>query len=814
MLSGKFIFVYPLLSSFNISTIVVQFFCMNNIFFFLFILLSTGLFSQQKYSRVKIFADGNELKELSALGVCIDHGEYKKNIFFISDFSEAEIEIIRTKGFNYEILIDDIQKFYNEQNNPSSDKYVPEPLPATQGCNTSINYPTPANFSLGSVGGFFTYNEIMQHLDNMAMLFPNLIKAKSPLDSLTYEGRPVYWLKISDNPNIDESEPEILYTAIHHAREPASVSQLIMYMYYLLENYNSNAEVKYLVDNVEMYFVPVVNPDGYIYNETNNPGGGGMWRKNRRDNQDGSFGVDLNRNYGYNWAFDNMGSSPNTSSDTYRGMTAFSEPETKNLQNFCSQRQFKIALNYHTYGNLLIYPWGYQPNIYTPDSAQFVEYAKYLTHQNHYNFGTPNQTVGYVVNGSSDDWMYGEQTIKGKIFAMTPEVGDVTNGFWPPQNLIVSICKENIAQNLRAAHLLLKHASVSDNEPRYISSQNGFFNYTLTCLGIDVPATFTVAIIPVSSEITNVGAPKVYSNLGLLQSISDSISFTISASTTQGQLLKYIISVNNGLYSFNDTIVKVFGNPVILFASNGNSMTGWSSPTGWGFDNSFSYSPPASISDSPNGIYQGNDSTYISTSSAINLSGAISATLSFYGRWEIEPRFDYAEVMISTDGGISYSALCGKYTKLGNSYQDPQQPLYDGFMMPWVREEINLDNYVNQNIIIGFMLKSDWGNEYDGFFFDDLKVEAIISSNSTGEDKNNFNFSVFPNPSDGRFYISSAGFKISKAIVTDMLGKEIYEAHNQHQKVIIDLSENPNGFYFLKVFDKQGNFGVKKILIR
>lgn len=785
---------------------------MKNILFPALILLSAYLFSQQKYSRVKIFTDGNGLKELSASGICIDHGEYKKNTFFISDFSEREIEIIRTKGFNYEILIDDVQNFYNKQNDSLSDKYIAPFLPSTYGCNPIISYPTPVNFSLGSMGGFFTYNEIIQHLDNMATLFPTLIKAKAPLDSLTCEGRPVYWLKISDNPNVDESEPEILYTAIHHAREPASVSQLIMYMYYLLENYNSNPEVKYLVDNVEMYFVPVVNPDGYIYNETTNPSGGGMWRKNRRDNLDGNFGVDLNRNYGYNWAFDNTGSSPNTSSDTYRGTTPFSEPETKNLQNFSNKHQFKIALNYHTYGNLLIYPWGYQADIYTPDSAQYVEYAKCLTIQNQYNYGTANQTVGYVVNGSSDDWMYGEQTSKGKIFAMTPEAGDVAYGFWPPQNLIVSICKENIRQNLNAAHLLLKHALVSDNEPRYISSQNGFFNYTLTCLGMDVPATFTVTIIPISPEITNVGPPKIYSNLGILQSAHDSISFTISSSATQGQPLQYIISVSNGSYSYGDTISKVFGTPVTLFGSNGNSMTGWYSSTGWGIDNSIFYSAPASISDSPNGIYQGSDSTYIRTLSAINLTGAVSATLSFRARWEIEPHFDYVEVMASADGGNSYTALCGKYTRPGNVYQDYQQPLYDGFMFPWVREEINLDSYVNQNIIIQFMLKSDLGNEYDGFFFDDLKVEAIMGANMVNQYENTIEFSVHPNPSEGKFMVSCRNL-LSRVSVTDILGNEVYSSDIKNTHTI-DMSKNPKGIYFLKVWDKFGNYGMKKITLQ
>ena len=771
-----------------------------------------GSFSQQqKFSRVKIFTDGEGLQKLAQAGVCVDHGDRKKNFFFVSDFSEREVNIIKEKGFNYEIQIDDVQKFYQEQNNPSSDKYVPVPEPMTHGCNFTINYPTPANFTLGSMGGYFTYQEIQNKLDSMAILFPSLVKAKAPLDSLTREGRPVYWLKISDNPSVDEPEPEMLYTSVHHAREPNSVSQLIMYMYYLLENYNSNSEIKYLVDNLEMYFVPVVNPDGYIYNETTNPGGGGMWRKNRRDNLDGEFGVDLNRNYGYNWGFDDFGSDPSTASDTYRGDTSFSEPEIKNMQNFCNARQFKIALNYHTYGNLLIYPWGYDYNIYTPDSAQFVEYAKYLTSQNHYNYGTANQTVEYTANGVSDDWMYGEQVSKPKIFSITPEAGDAANGFWPPQNLIIGICKENITQNLHAAHLLLKHAVATDEEPRYISSQNGFFNYNIKCLGMDVPATFTVSVIPISPEITSVGSPKTYSNFALLQEANDSISYTLSV-LPPGQTIQYILSVSNGLYTRNDTIEKVYGTPTIMFSSNGNSMTGWTSSTGWGVDNNIFYSPTGSIADSPNNNYGANDSTRIRTTTAINLTGAVSATLSFQARWEIEPRFDYVEAMGSTNGGSSYFALCGKYSKPGNAYQDYQQPIYDGFMFPWVREEIDLDNYVNQNIIIRFMLKSDWGNEYDGFFFDDLKVEAIMSVNAVNEIGNELGFSVSPNPASSTITVIASGTKQS-LMMCNILGEKVGGRQLATGKNEIDISNFHKGIYFIKVTDEKGNFGLKKIVL-
>ena len=119
---------------------------------------------------------------------------------------------------------------------------------------------------------------MLDALDDMAIQYPTLITPRTGISTfMTHENRPIYHVKISDNPMTDDAtEPNVLYTAIHHAREPLSMTQTIFYMWYLLENYASDDEVKFLVDNTEMYFVPCINPDGYIENESNDPGGFGM----------------------------------------------------------------------------------------------------------------------------------------------------------------------------------------------------------------------------------------------------------------------------------------------------------------------------------------------------------------------------------------------------------------------------------------------------------------------------------------------------------------------------------------------------------
>lgn len=796
-------------------------------FLLVFLLFATTpVFSQaiktEKYSRIKIYADEIGIMQLAQAGVTLDHGEMKKGFWFISDFSETEIAIIKEKGFSYDVQIDDVKQFYRDQNNPSFQKNETTPVSTMSiGCTVPPTYPTPTNFTLGSMGGFYTYAEILWHMDNLATLFPTLVKARTAIGPInTINGNPLYWMKISDNPNVDEAEPEVLYNSAHHAREPASVSQLIMYMYYLCENYATNAEVQYLVNNEEMYFIPLVNPDGYIRNETTDPSGGGMWRKNRRNNGGGSYGVDINRNYGYQWGYDNIGSSPSGFSEAYRGTAAWSEAESQNLRDFSNVHTFKMSLNNHTYGNLLIYSFGYDAAVIAPDYAQFSEYADHLTTYNKYSYGTAPQTVLYATNGTIDDWQYGEQITKPKIIGMTPEAGRSDEGFWPPSTRIVDICKENIWQNLHMAHLALKFAVASDDEPNYIPTSTGFFNFKVLRLGMDAPATYTVSIVPIGPEIASVGAPKTFSTLNLLDEVMDSISFTLNPMAI-GTTIKYEIHVSNGLYTFKDTIVKKFGPPVIVFSSNGNSMTGWTSST-WGLSTSVFHSGTGSLTDSPVGDYADNEDALISTISNLDLTDAISAQLVFWARWEVETNFDYVEAVISTDGGVSWTPLCGHHTKSGNAYQDFGMPLYDAYKLDWRYEEISLDAYVGLNVKIGFKLVSDNGGGADGFYFDDLKVEKLVAA-ATGINEiqsNEISISQsMPNPANDYTYINYNLPKEENAmiLVYNSLGQIVLsESIDSNAKNYrLNTSKLAQGVYFYNITsDKKASETLRLSIVR
>jgi hypothetical protein len=411
-----------------------------------------------KYSEVKIYVtDTDKAATLQRAGLALDHFHYEGNFMGVI-LNNYELESLKTSGIKYEVIINDVVEAYRQR--PRLSPEETEELQEEMRQRYAMS-----GFGFGSMGGYYTFSEIVAELDNMKFNFPSLITFRESIGT-SIEGNDIWMVKISDNPTMDEAETEILYTALHHAREPQSMATVLYFMYYLLENYGSDPDVTYLVDNRELYFIPVINPDGYLFNEQTNPDGGGLWRKNLRDNNgDGQFnenddGVDLNRNYGYQWGYDDIGSSPNKRSSTYRGTAAFSEPEIQAIRDFCNNHDFEIALNYHSYGNELRYPWGYYNELTPyPDADIFIDLAECMTQFNEYEHGNPAQ-LGGVVNVKADDWMYGEQTDKNKIYAMTPEVGSrfddpeigYYQGFWPSIERIFPLCEENVYPNLVAAY--------------------------------------------------------------------------------------------------------------------------------------------------------------------------------------------------------------------------------------------------------------------------------------------------------------------------------------------------------------------------
>lgn len=527
----------------------------------LLLLCSCPLFaSAQNYSRVKITAGESQFQRMLRAGIALDHFSQKENSI-IAELSKKEIQTLASLGIPYQILIDDMEKFYADR--------LAKPLPKIDRSSRSS---VPWEFTYGSMGGYYTYNEAMQKLDSMTLNYPTLFSNKIPIGT-SIEGRTIYAYRLSDNPNTNENETEVLFTAVTHAREPMGLTQLIYFLYHVLENYGTDPEITCLIDEHEIYFIPVVNPDGYVYNETTDPGGGGMWRKNRRDNLDGEFGVDPNRNYGYMWGYDDNGSSPDTWSEVYRGTGPFSEPEIQTVRDFCIAHDFKICLNYHTYGNILIYPWGYIPSFYTPDSALYVNLATYLTEENFYIYGTGDQVLGYITNGDADDWMYGEQIVKNKIMSMTPEVGDWSSGFWPLADSIIPFCEQNISANLYAVRMSKSYLKTSYNAPALVNTFNFNVSFQLNNIGIKKTDTVDVTLSSTNPNVQTINNVPPIAYVDSQGVYSNNIGVQLFNSTPNGTMIDFMLDVSYSCDSKQYNFTVQYNGSVGLF-DNSYSKSG------------------------------------------------------------------------------------------------------------------------------------------------------------------------------------------------------------------------------------------------
>lgn len=319
------------------------------------------------------------------------------------------------------------------------------------------------------LNGYLDYTQVVSELQQLELMHPGICKLFDIGDTRgkeyyldgnnNYAGynHEVWALKVSDNVLAEEDEPCIYYMAVHHAREPISNSVAMYILHHILDNYGSDPEITADVNSKQIWFVPLVNPNGHkiVTDETDL-----WWRKNIRDNdnsgtlQTGSSpdGVDPNRNYSWEWG--GGGSSGNIYDETYRGPTPASEPEIQAMQNLMDNHHFVAGISYHSHGELVLYPYGYSTGATAPDHAALAELGIEMANNipglygGHY---TPQVAYDlYPADGTTDDYGYGQNG----IFSYTIELA---TQFIPPASQINQICEDN----LEGAMILLNRVDQS-----------------------------------------------------------------------------------------------------------------------------------------------------------------------------------------------------------------------------------------------------------------------------------------------------------------------------------------------------------------
>ncbi|MFF6898756.1 M14 family metallopeptidase [Streptomyces hydrogenans] len=305
---------------------------------------------------------------------------------------------------------------------------------------------------------YHNHAEMTAEIDQRLAAYPSIMSKR--VIGKSYQGRDIVAIKISDNVAVDENEPEVLFTHHQHAREHLTVEMALYLLRELGAGYGTDPRVTAAVNGREIWIVPDLNPDGGEYDIAT--GSYRSWRKNRQPNSGSSYvGTDMNRNWDYKWGCCG-GSSGTKSSETYRGAAPESAPEVKVVADFVRSRvvggtqQIKAGIDFHTYSELVLWPFGWTnadtaPGMTQDDRDAFAAVGRSMAASNGY---TPEQSSDlYITDGSIDDYLWGAQKIFGYTFEMYP-TSSWNGGFYPPDEVI----ERETSRNRDAVLQLLENA--------------------------------------------------------------------------------------------------------------------------------------------------------------------------------------------------------------------------------------------------------------------------------------------------------------------------------------------------------------------
>jgi hypothetical protein len=650
---------------------------------------------------------------------------------------EGDEARLQALGAAVEVLDDAVERHYAERARLELSAR-PQPAPAkvrsAVGPDGAFHIEALPPFGSGSMGGFWTLAEIKMKLDSLvAGDTRDLVADKLDTLGFTTQGRPVWGLRLGKRVDGTDTRPAVYYSALTHAREPEGMQSLFLFVDDLLSRYDTDPFARYLLDQRVIYVCPVVNPDGYSYNESISPAGGGAWRKNRRSNGT-SYGVDLNRNFGYMWGYDNLGSSGTPSSETYRGPSAFSEPETQAQRDLVVSLKPATGISFHTYSDDFLHPWGYvaqQP----PDSAAWYEWDDEASLGSPYITG-PGSIVLYVTNGDFNDWTYGDVVSKPRCYTWTPEVGTQSDGFWPLPSRILPLAQENLRKCYTVAaiagtYVRIERSSLGAGEA--IVGQATSLAVRARNLGLVAsPANLAATLLPLDAGagVLPGGATVAYPVLAPRTSADGTAgaTFTIALddTVTPGRMLRFEVdfAADDGYFS-RDTVEVLAGRPTTVLLEPCEALTGWTASSGWGVVSTDARHPDRYFADSPSGDYPSGANLRLTCKGRLDLSAGVHAWAFFEARWLTEQTYDGTVVEASRDS-VTWLPLAGRGTCAGIFSPQPLgQPVYQAAHYLWKTDRLDLSAFTGPTgnaVRLRLRTVSDTGTNYDGFNLDSLRV--------------------------------------------------------------------------------------------
>lgn len=736
------------------------------------------------------------------------------------------------------------------------------------------------------IPGYHNYNQMVSELMQIQAEYPSLMQtsligsgwgaeyADENIPAYLTFDHDIWAVKVSANVLASEDEPAFYFVGEHHAREPLSTEVCLGLLSYLLENYGTDPVVTGILNSSEIWIVPLLNPDGHkIVTDQSDV----WWRKNIRDNNgnqafdhqsmgSGDDGVDLNRNYSYQWGY--ASSSDNAYTDTYHGPAPFSEPETQALRSFLLSRRWLAGIEYHTYGELVLYPYGYVNGILAPDVTEMQALANDLAnllpgaYNGHYN---PGPSWGlYPASGTMDDWTYSQTA----AFAYTIEMAQQ---FIPPASQVPQIVQNQVSAALaliqrKDRKILRGHITDAitavplratvfidgfDNHPVFrapICSDSlfgayyyllppGEFSVHYICPGYETEIR-TVSILPNSPTIQDVSLTPTtaypltvqiqgqdYAPLAGATLVLEGNPGSTYVSDDAGNILigdfhpgEYQLTVSKPSYEMLQIRRHISTASISLRIAQTASWTdtfelgigNWISTGSWNTTSTDCYEGSYSLTDSPAGNYQNNSNSTLSLASPLDLQNIDNANLQFWIRTSLVLDGDNLLLETSADGA-TWNVL----------------DFFSGTSV-WVHRSYNLNSFIGQNLHLRFRLYTNSWGPADGIYIDDLRFFAstnVTENNDASIPPFSIDLSVHPNPFSTQSTItvkSPAAIPSAGISIYNLKGQQVRRLENK------DLTKGSNSFiwdgldqrglstssgvYLLRVSTRDGTLCSGKIL--
>lgn len=758
-------------------------------------LLFTGTVSAQEIERYqKVLIQTDDIHRLETLPSFDAHTLYPDTNGVELILSESDVQTLRTTGYPVQCLIEDVQKFYAERaatslGNPGT--------PFRKSSDESV----PEHFELGSAIGYYTPQELSLQLLRMRLLFPHLTSEPYSIGT-SVEGRVILAMRISARPD-SEDVPEAFFNGVHHAREPIGMMSLVYSMWHMLEAYGKDAEITNLLDNRAIWFVPLVNPDGYQYNLTYFPEGGGTWRKNRGgvDNQ----GIDLNRNYSTE---DQWGPADNPglidpASGNYRGVVPFSEPETRAIRDFVLGRKFRAGINYHSFGAVLIYHHiGEEPSL--ADTSWYCRSARELTRGNGYGYGRGEEAIGYRAYGTAEEWMFLQQTTPRSLFGWAPEVGTREDGFWPAPDRIVPLCKQSLDMTLRAAWMAGAFPQVTawETDSRHSSGGNVVIA-RITNVGLQ-PMTETGSIAIAGYDDSR----QQFSPLAPGESAQVSLELPSEFLTRQENRSKIDLRTTYKDLQWERPVDVMNHQHTEAFSDQfEQSLGSWKNDL-WGIETSAEHGRV--LSDSPYEKYFESDiPNRLELAAPVSLEQFDAAELRFDALSLTRAVHHQLIVEAQRPGEQNWHPLSCEYMQSSVDTNSSFLNQLRGANRLWETYSIPLDEFAGESVLIRFTqeapITGSSGPLFDGTQIDNVRIiGALKIPTSTPTEQNGQRAGLaWPNPTTDRIFVNVPGATDSIHVrIVDALGREVLSQTGSNG-LWLNIQHIPSGPYFLSVTSRE-----------